>query len=149
MPDKDRIVDEVRTALDALYPDPNHGNGNFGTSEVLTALCKACRACDPASFLCTKKKDVTAVAVNNGEWLYDLTCLIYDGDGYLNHIPLVAECEWGNQDQVYDDFQKLLLARADVRVMVFDSRQWEPDEDKFAELENYIRKCAHTQLGDT
>ena len=83
MPDKDRIVDEVRTALDALYPDPNHGNGNFGTSEVLTALCKACRACDPASFLCTKKKDVTAVAVNNGEWLYDLTCLIYDGDGYL------------------------------------------------------------------
>ena len=35
-------------------------------------------------------------------------------------MPLVAEIEWGNSGDVWDDFQKLLVARADVRVMIFD-----------------------------
>ena len=35
-------------------------------------------------------------------------------------VPLVAEIEWGNRGDVWDDFQKLLVARAGVRVMIFD-----------------------------
>ena len=34
--------------------------------------------------------------------------------------PLVAECEWGGEEEIDDDFQKLLLARATVRLMIFD-----------------------------
>ena len=48
-----------------------------------------------------------------------MTWLAYEGD-YLRDVPLVAECEWDARIQWIDeDFQKLLLARADVRVMVF------------------------------
>ena len=32
---------------------------------------------------------------------------------------LVAECEWGNLGDIYDDFEKLLLARSGVRLMVY------------------------------
>ena len=33
---------------------------------------------------------------------------------------MVAECEWGDLEKIEEDFQKLFLARAAVRVMVFD-----------------------------
>ena len=56
-----------------------------------------------------------------GEWLYDLVWLdVPDQMFAVNGLPLVAEIEWGNEGDVWDDFQKLLVARADVRVMVFD-----------------------------
>lgn len=33
---------------------------------------------------------------------------------------MVAECEWGNWKKIKEDFEKLLVARASVRVMVYD-----------------------------
>ena len=57
---------------------------------------------------------------NWGEWLYDVTWLEYDCDGgSLVDAHLAAECEWGNCGDIKDDFQKLLLARASVRLMIF------------------------------
>ena len=38
----------------------------------------------------------------------------------LVDAPLVAECEWGNKGDIEDDFEKLLLARTGVRLMIFD-----------------------------
>ena len=58
------------------------------------------------------------------EWLYDLVWLDAPDQMFaVNRLPLVAEIEWGNEGDVWDDFQKLLVARADVRVMVFDERR--------------------------
>lgn len=58
-----------------------------------------------------------------GEWLYDLTWLKYcadRSDRLLVDVHLVAEIEWDNRDShIQDDFEKLLLARASVRLMVF------------------------------
>ena len=54
-----------------------------------------------------------------GEFLYDVTWLEYDGD-LVSDAHLVAECEWGGEEEIDDDFQKLLLARATVRLMIFD-----------------------------
>jgi len=34
-------------------------------------------------------------------------------------MPLALESEWGNRDEVFYDFQNLLLSRADLRVMVY------------------------------
>ena len=148
MPDKDKIISEVRAALDALFSKPALGNAGkaIWTKEVTTTLCNACKACNPNFHFCAK--GVAGVA-ESGEWLYDVTCLMYDGDDYLKKIPLVAECEWGDQDKIYYDFEKLLLARADVRVMVFDSKYWAPDDDKFEEFAKYTCKYDHTQTGDT
>ena len=72
-------------------------------------------------------RDVDEECTNGGEWLYDVTWLEYGQPAYarprpgeLTAAPLVAECEWGNKGDIEDDFEKLLLARAGVRVMIFD-----------------------------
>ena len=56
------------------------------------------------------------------EWLYDVVWLEATEDFQVNDIKLVAEIEWGNEGDVWDDFQKLPLARADVRVMIFEGQ---------------------------
>lgn len=56
-----------------------------------------------------------------GEWLYDVIWVRMDGQNRVMSAPLVAESEWGDPGEVWDDFQKLLVARAGVRVMVFDN----------------------------
>lgn len=40
-------------------------------------------------------------------------------EGWIRAIPLVMECEWGEEGDVWDDFQKLLIIRAGIRVMIF------------------------------
>ena len=57
-----------------------------------------------------------------GERLYDVTWLDYEksGSGELVDAPLAAECEWGNEGDIEDDFEKLLLARAGIRLMIFN-----------------------------
>ena len=52
-------------------------------------------------------------------WLYDITWLEYERDGLLVDTPLVAECEWKSFGEIVYDFEKLLLARAGVRLMIF------------------------------
>ncbi len=81
------------------------------------------------------------------EWLFDVTCLVYQGN-YLTGVPLVAECEWGNEAEIYDDFQKLLLARAEIRVMVFDAAQIS-STDKFGKFEKAAKRFGMGQPGDT
>ena len=56
---------------------------------------------------------------DHGEWLYDVTWLEYEGE-LLTDAPLVAECEWSGGEEIDHDFQKLLLARAGVRLTIFD-----------------------------
>ncbi len=56
------------------------------------------------------------------EWLYDVVWLKATEKFLVSDIALVAEIEWGNERDVWDDFQKLPLARADYRVMIFDDK---------------------------
>ena len=142
MNDKDRIVDEVRKALNGLFDEPDRD----WTRGVKSALCEACTNCNDEYQMYAGGVDVD---VEGGEWLYDVTCLLYDANGYIKHIPLVAESEWQGVDQINYDFEKLLLARADVRVMVFDGNYWGADDDKFEEFAKYITKCDRTEPGDT
>ena len=37
----------------------------------------------------------------------------------LVSAPLAAECEWHGEGNVRDDFDKLLLAQANLRLMIF------------------------------
>jgi hypothetical protein len=59
--------------------------------------------------------------MGGGEWLYDLCWLQYASKGNMPLLcmPLALESEWGNDEDIMNDFQKLLVSRADVRVMVF------------------------------
>lgn len=55
-----------------------------------------------------------------GEWLYDQVWIRYDRNDYMKSVPLVLESELGtNKLDRLNDFCKLIIARADHRVMVF------------------------------
>ena len=56
-----------------------------------------------------------------GEWLYDFVWLSIEGQSIVD-VPLVLESEWAiDLKNIDGDFSKLLLARADHRVMIFRS----------------------------
>jgi hypothetical protein len=81
------------------------------------------------------------VEPEQGRWLFDLAWL---GE---HDMPLALESEWGDQEAVDRDFQKLVLARADHRVMIFEAPGADIDRhfERFAEQ---IRTCRYTQSGD-
>lgn len=60
---------------------------------------------------------------------------------------MVAEVEWGGGNAhaaVLEDFAKLLVARAQIRVMVYNQADVPIDE-----LATYVRECQDSQVGDT
>jgi hypothetical protein len=82
-----------------------------------------------------------------GEWLYDLTCIEYDEEQHLKGIPLVMESEWQGKGVNYD-FQKLVVARADCRVMVLEVKSDKNKEEVIQQLLQHVRKCRHSTKGD-
>ena len=54
-------------------------------------------------------------------WLYDMTWYVEEGR-VMSDLPMVLECEWNrlprHRDEINSDFQKLVQARADVRVWI-------------------------------
>ena len=141
--EQDRLIEIVRDYLSALEPS------RTGSRTVTRELCKAGRASFPGS---DKVKlfasSISKPIADDGEWLFDVTCLLYDEVGFIQRVPFVAECEWRRKDDVYDDFEKLLLARADVRIMVFKADPWDSTETAFAELQAYIAAFQPTSPHD-
>ena len=86
----------------------------------------------------------------DGEWMCDVVWWHSGKDELLHRIPLVAECEWPKKEQdVWDDFQKLLIIRADVRVMIFSANS-RPEASKLVEeLKQQIECFDSSQEGDT
>jgi hypothetical protein len=76
------------------------------------------------------------------QWLYDHTWL---NNEVPTGMPLALECEWGNQDAIDHDFQKIVFSRADHRVMIFQAYRLAP---YFERLIKQIRECRYTQPGD-
>jgi len=94
----------------------------------------------------------SSVKADYGEWLYDLCWLEYGEHNdkckydYLRNVILTLESEWGNTSSVIDDFHKLLQAKAQYKVMIFQSKKpddlfeymiknindyWKKDEEKY------------------
>ena len=74
----------------------------------------------------------------------------------IQSVPMAAECEWGNLEDVFDDFPKLIVVRAIVRVIVCDGdlrggpdEAWLTPEDIVAKLTEWIGTFECTQIGDT
>ena len=61
-----------------------------------------------------------------GEWIYDLSIQAVDQDRRWSNV-VIAECEWGDTSFIKEDFEKLVVGRAALRVMVYENRYAEPD----------------------
>ena len=118
MPGKFEVMRAVRDRLDNLKIAADAPDGCWFPL-IATELCDLGR-----NFGCTVCASRVADANRDRpEWLYDVTWLEYErGGGRLVNAPLVAECEWKTGEDlkyIIEDFEKLLLARAGVRLMIF------------------------------
>ena len=118
--------------------DLSDWNTERWTKAVLTAMCATGRKLE-----CTvgaSPRFVSAKHRDGGEWLYDATWCSHDDDGWFKAVELAAESEWSSLERIEEDFQKLLQARATIRVMVFDAGQCDGGADAIAE-----RLCKHVR----
>jgi hypothetical protein len=80
-----------------------------------------------------------------GEWLYDLVWL-KNVDNFIVDVPLILESEWSHRyTDISEDFGKLLVGRAQHRVMIFQQNNVDAI---FRRLTEEVRNFSLTQVGD-
>ncbi len=117
--DPDTIEQSIREVLTDIadHRDTLHGDGEW-TAEIMRRLS-----------LLGKLQGYSAYASKcdeacSGEWLYDLCWLVVDREGVNKNVlraPLILECEW-DRGGLMDDFPKLIMGRADLRVFIYQAR---------------------------
>ncbi len=127
MQDIDELQNAIMDALTEAHDELRDTSGSKPwTSKLKTALCKLADLKNHPNRWAYANRLEEKLERGGGEWLYDVCWLDYkkedkNGDKYfLLDMPLAAECEWGRDEQIRDDFQKLMLARAGLRVMIFE-----------------------------
>lgn len=117
-----KIVAEFRKLPDGQQPQ----NRPELTQTVLTTLCKLGKELDYTTWATSRHPyRIPDEYCDGGEWIYDVCWLQYPSDDHYHRrlisVPMVAECEWDHLGYIEQDFSKLLLAKATLRVMVYDS----------------------------
>jgi hypothetical protein len=89
-------------------------------------------------------------APETGEWLFDLIWAKGDGHPWIfREMPLAMECEWSlDDDEIWWDFEKLLVIRSKYRIFIFNKRNKEEVYELFEELKNAIHDFESSQVGD-
>ena len=140
-------VDVIKETLDKVTEALKAENSDAKwTREIKNHLCKV-----------GKEKEYWVYAsrcdeADDGEWLYDLTWLDYKGVNLID-VKLALESEWGDEGEINDDFQKLLLVRADLRCMIFSTQTkgdaTEKAKEKIKNLITQVEQFSKSQAGDT
>ncbi len=118
------------------------------TNPTLTKPGKATVCNQPPGHICAGVPGPYPWQATNPEWLYDVTCLRYQGAWpSQQQTLLVAEMEWGGPANSLEDFAKLLVARAELRV--FLGHAVGKAGATFAQFANYISQCHDTNPDDT
>ena len=79
-----------------------------------------------------------------GEWLFDL-CWSNEEKGVLRELKLICEIEWKEKiDHIIDDFQKLSVGKADLKIMIVQYN----GEEKFENIKKSCEKSVHKSLFD-
>ena len=156
MPGKFEIMRAVQKGLDSIPIPAGAGNKKW-TRAAKTELCKIGRGF--GCYVCASGVDEEAKP-DHGEWLYDVTWLEYGrNNGPLVDVTLVGECEWAGQtlssgdslkyrDAHDDDFEKLLLARGGVRLMIFQGSNEDASRKIAKRLAKRIREFNGSRAED-
>ena len=142
----DKLEEDICNELHKLDNTPRGKGNTWWTEEVKNAVGDV-----------LKERNYKVYASNynqtdGSERLYDLTG-IEEEDGYLKSIPLVLESEWKNAKGKYEsriryDFEKLLVSRAEHRVMVLEAKSEEKGKEVVERLLQHVKKCRHSTEGD-
>ena len=143
----DKIIREIQEEFKTLKSTlADEWRSPQWTKAVLTSLC--CSGHRLGYTVWASKVDDQHK--NGGEWLYDVTWCEADEKKFLKSVPMVAECEWGDLDKIEEDFQKLLLARAAVRVLIFEGKWLKGGSEAIANrLCNWVGAFEDRRKGDT
>ncbi|SLN30887.1 hypothetical protein [Oceanibacterium hippocampi] len=154
MDDIGDFIDAIRRALEGVARDAQQsGSGFEWTSEVKRAVREIV---DPAAPCDGENTSGSRYSVYGhkrekadctGEWLFDLCWLDYvavpDDEKsckkYLRAMPLAMESEFGGPEEVCDDFGKLLVARAALKVMVFSDKNQANTGSRFGAMRRQIK----------
>ena len=131
----DEILSEVRESLDLLTSDPDEKNWSETewTKRVKQTISEV-----------SKKHDFKVYAssvpgVDGGEWLYDISVMKLSKDGGIKQFLLAVESEWIQKRwEIKEDFLKLVVARSDARVMIFQTK----DQKQFNDITIYLKSLA-------
>jgi hypothetical protein len=102
----DKIVDEIQARVRQVAKD---GRPDWST-EIKEVLRKLGREKGYDVYPDPEEKNGW-----HGEWLLDLIWF----EGKTGAIRLAAESELGNENQVLDDFEKLLCIKAPLKIMIY------------------------------
>jgi hypothetical protein len=83
-----------------------------------------------------------------GEWLYDMTWCIEDGNKRLLRVFLALESELSPDSELDPDFQKLLQARAEHRIFIFQDKTIDDITQKIKIMKDQIEQFNFSQSGD-
>jgi hypothetical protein len=113
-----QIVSEILSVPLDVQRDQSRGDGAW-TKRIFKRVGDLGQSLGYA--VCSSRKDV---GFDSG-WLYDL---IWYRNGenheFLHSVSLILECEWNTSyKSIKYDFEKLLVCRADLKIMIFQSRQ--------------------------
>jgi hypothetical protein len=115
-------------------------NGQW-TWQVKAALAEV------GKLYCSESYSSGCDKVTGGEWLFDMTWLEYDKSGRLVRIPAVFEFEWDSRG-LQDDFQKLVLARAEHRIFLFEPAKGRRVNEVVNDLYKHVLSCDQSRQGD-
>lgn len=150
MADPKELASEVIQVLTMVHQELKGqpvGDGAW-TNAVKTKLCRLGKEKHKYT-VCASGVDNGICQPDYGEWLYDVCWLRYSDEKnayLLSDVVLVAESEWGNDQEVIHDFQKLMLARADLRVMIYADKNSSADSTR-KKIESEIESFARSQGG--
>lgn len=128
----DRIIYELNRFRD-LIPAQGFGKPQW-TAGVKNALCIVGRRFGHKyvnavinDVLLPQELQDEYQAPNFGEFIYDLSIQTEDKDGNWSNV-VIAECEWNDNAYIKEDFEKLVVGRATLRVMVYDNSYANPTD---------------------
>lgn len=122
---------EIKTALNAVAKKLETAGASNGvwTKTIKKALMKVGN--DHGYVVCTSG----VPKADWGEWLYDMCWLKHKKDKVYDipiNVPLIMESEWAtNQEEIIVDFQKLLICKAQTKLLIFQDN---------ADLVPYLKK---------
>ena len=138
----DEVEMAIRETVNGIAADEGHeawSDANW-TKELKNALVKLGQRHDFQGFASGSEWAPW------GEWLFDLTWAD-EPAGFLRSLPLIVEMEWRDRG-VDDDFQKLVVARAEHRVLLFNFPPGQSRQPVLDRLLGNVTEFAGTCVGD-
>lgn len=130
------VMDTIENARNKLLANQQVRNAQW-TDVILSDICKA-NPDRPKRNCCGRCKEAY------GEWLFDLVWYKENHNRQLIELRLVLESEWShNKYDIKYDFEKLLIAKCDSKVMLTES----PDAKQVVQegIKSFSVNCSSEQ----